>query len=249
MIELDVAGLVVIAGQVLGIGTDAALSQLDIAAAESALAEARLAGPEAASAATSRTGPAAGRRRQGPQARCRRGGRGRADARAAAPPAAARSRRAGGSRSRAAAPGRQRLAGQPGRAQGRRHHHPAPRLGPAAPADATSWLETRLSPDPASPERDTSVPAPLPPGSRARRILLAPVTAVRDRQHRRSGPGPFVIMLGSAGQALRHPHPGHRVRALHRPRPQRGHPLWAGSPQARPAPRHRALPARPDRRQ
>ena len=53
MIELDVAGLVVIAGRVLGIGTDAALSQLDIAAAESALAEARLAGPEAASAATS----------------------------------------------------------------------------------------------------------------------------------------------------------------------------------------------------
>jgi hypothetical protein len=53
MIELDVAGLVVIAGQVLGIGTDAALSQLDIAAAESALAEARLAGPDAASAATS----------------------------------------------------------------------------------------------------------------------------------------------------------------------------------------------------
>ena len=33
MIELDVAGLVVIAGQVLGIGTDAALSQLDIPAA------------------------------------------------------------------------------------------------------------------------------------------------------------------------------------------------------------------------
>ena len=30
MTELDTAGLVVIAGQVLGIGTDAALSQLDI---------------------------------------------------------------------------------------------------------------------------------------------------------------------------------------------------------------------------
>jgi hypothetical protein len=51
MIELDVAGLVVIAGQVLGIGTDAALSQLDIPAAEAALTEARLAGREAASAA------------------------------------------------------------------------------------------------------------------------------------------------------------------------------------------------------
>ena len=32
MTELDTAGLVVIAGQVLGIGTDAALSQLDIPA-------------------------------------------------------------------------------------------------------------------------------------------------------------------------------------------------------------------------
>jgi ClpA/ClpB-like protein len=51
MIELDVAGLVVIAGQVLGIGTDAALSQLDIPAAEAALTEARLAGQQAASAA------------------------------------------------------------------------------------------------------------------------------------------------------------------------------------------------------
>src|ERR1700689_499926 len=51
MIELDVAGLVVIAGQVLGIGTDAALSQLDTPAAEAALTEARLAGQQAASAA------------------------------------------------------------------------------------------------------------------------------------------------------------------------------------------------------
>ena len=51
MIELDVAGLVVIAGQALGIGIDAALSQLDVAAAEAALTEARLAGREAARAA------------------------------------------------------------------------------------------------------------------------------------------------------------------------------------------------------
>ena len=44
MITLDVADLVVIAGQALGIGTDAALSQLDVAAAQVALTEARLTG-------------------------------------------------------------------------------------------------------------------------------------------------------------------------------------------------------------
>jgi len=42
--SLDVADLVVIAGQALGIGTDAALSQLDVAAAQAALTEAGLAG-------------------------------------------------------------------------------------------------------------------------------------------------------------------------------------------------------------
>jgi prophage maintenance system killer protein len=42
MITLDVADLVVIAGQALGTGTDAALGQLDVAAAQAALAEARL---------------------------------------------------------------------------------------------------------------------------------------------------------------------------------------------------------------
>ena len=44
MITLDTADLVLIAGQVLGIGTDDALSQLDVAAAQAALAEARIAG-------------------------------------------------------------------------------------------------------------------------------------------------------------------------------------------------------------
>jgi hypothetical protein len=43
---LDVADLVVIAGRTLGIGTDAALAQADIAAAHAALAEARPGGPE-----------------------------------------------------------------------------------------------------------------------------------------------------------------------------------------------------------
>ena len=41
MIELDVADLVLIAGPILGVGTDAALAQLDIDAAQAALAEAR----------------------------------------------------------------------------------------------------------------------------------------------------------------------------------------------------------------
>jgi hypothetical protein len=42
MITLDVADLVVIAGRTLGIGSDAALSQIDVAAARTALTEARL---------------------------------------------------------------------------------------------------------------------------------------------------------------------------------------------------------------
>jgi hypothetical protein len=44
MIALDVADLVVIAGRTLGIGSDAALSQIDIAAAQAALTGARLTG-------------------------------------------------------------------------------------------------------------------------------------------------------------------------------------------------------------
>ncbi len=46
MIALDAADLVVIAGRTLGIGTDAALDQMDIAAAQEALAEARPPGRE-----------------------------------------------------------------------------------------------------------------------------------------------------------------------------------------------------------
>jgi prophage maintenance system killer protein len=43
---LDAADLVVIAGRILGVGTDAALAQMDIAAAQDALAEARPPGQE-----------------------------------------------------------------------------------------------------------------------------------------------------------------------------------------------------------
>ncbi len=46
MIPLDAADLVVIAGRTIGIGTDAALDQMDIAAAQDALAEARPPGAE-----------------------------------------------------------------------------------------------------------------------------------------------------------------------------------------------------------
>jgi hypothetical protein len=46
VIALDAADLVVIAGRTLGIGTDAALDQMDIAAAQDALAEARPPGME-----------------------------------------------------------------------------------------------------------------------------------------------------------------------------------------------------------
>ena len=59
MIALDAADLVVIAGRTLGIGTDAALDQMDIAAAQDALAEARPPGMELtgrASAATAGVG-------------------------------------------------------------------------------------------------------------------------------------------------------------------------------------------------
>lgn len=58
MTGLDIAGLVVIAGQALGIGTTAALAQIDITAAEAALAEAQPAPalPDPASAAAAWTG-------------------------------------------------------------------------------------------------------------------------------------------------------------------------------------------------
>ncbi|HEX3516852.1 MAG TPA: hypothetical protein VHT26_22905 [Trebonia sp.] len=55
MIALDAADLVVIAGRTLGIGTDAALEQMDIAAAQDALAEARPPGLELAGRAGAAT--------------------------------------------------------------------------------------------------------------------------------------------------------------------------------------------------
>jgi hypothetical protein len=184
MIELDAADLVVIAGQVLGIGTDAALSRLDIPAAEAALAEARLTGHEAARAAARPDTEAAG---------------------AAAvtlmhallrhPPLPGHGEQV------AAAAGLQFLA-----VNGWRADLDVPRAaaltihglasGQLTPADAAAWLEARLSPDPASPDRATTTQTLLPPGSRARRIILTPFAAVRHRHGSR--PGPFAISLGSA---------------------------------------------------
>jgi prophage maintenance system killer protein len=59
MITLDVADLVVIAGQVLGIGPDAALDRLDTAAAQAALAEAQPTGMELSGTGTADAGLAA----------------------------------------------------------------------------------------------------------------------------------------------------------------------------------------------
>jgi Clp amino terminal domain, pathogenicity island component len=193
MTELDTAGLVVIAGQVLGIGTDAALSQLDIPAAEAALTEARLAGQQAASAA----------------ARSRRPGSAPAPPhRAAAGAAAVTLMHAllrhpplpGHGEQVAAGAGLQFLA-----VNGWQADLDVPRAaaiviqglasGQLTPADAASWLEARLSPDPAAPDRATTTPTPRSPGSRARRIMLAPFAAVRRRPGPR--PGPFAISLGS----------------------------------------------------
>jgi Clp amino terminal domain, pathogenicity island component len=198
MIELDVAGLIVIAGQVLGIGTDAVLGQLDVAAAEVALAEARLAGHDAVSAA----------------ARSHRPGSTRAGARPH-PAAAAEATVAlvhallrhpplpGRGEQVAVAAGLQFLA-----VNGWQADLDVPRAavltieglasGQLTPAGAASWLEVRLSPGPASAQKQTPRRAPLPPGSRARQIMLAPVAAIRHRQHQRSRPGPFIITLGSA---------------------------------------------------
>ena len=84
---LDAADLVVIAGRTLGIGTDAALAQMDIAAAQDALAEARSPGQESDAAFPDRASAAAAgvglvhallRHRPFPAAKSAGRGRGRA---------------------------------------------------------------------------------------------------------------------------------------------------------------------------
>jgi hypothetical protein len=199
MIELDVADLIVITGQVLGIGPDAALDLVDAAAAEAALAQARRDGQEAADAAARShlTGsrPAGARPHRAVAA---------AAAVALVHALLRHPWRPGRGEQVAVAAGLQFLAVNgwqadldvPGAAVVIVEGLASGRL---TPADAASWLALRLSPHPDSPASEGSRRLLLPPGSAARRIVLTPVAAVRHRG-RRSGPGPFVISLGSPGR-------------------------------------------------
>jgi hypothetical protein len=185
MIELDVADLVVITGQVLGTGADTALGQLDIAAAQAALAEARPAVQEQASTAGS-PGP---------------GGTARPAAAAAAATALMhallRHHPVPGHGSEVAtAAGLQFLALNGWQAD--MDVPPAAAIiiqrlaaGQLTPDDAASWLQPRLSPHP-------EALASEEPRRAARRVMLAPVAALRRRHHRRSRPAPVLISLGSA---------------------------------------------------
>ena len=185
MIELDVADLVVIAGQVLGAGADTALSQLDIAAAQAALAEAHPAAQEQASSAGS-SGPA---------------GTARPAAAAAAATALMHALLrhhpvSGHGGEIATAAGLQFLALNGWQAD--MDVPPAAAIiiqrlaaGQLTPDGAASWLAPRLS-------RHPEAPASEEPRRAARRVMLAPVAALRRRHHRRSRPGPVLISLGSA---------------------------------------------------
>lgn len=185
MIELDIAGLVVITEQVLGTGADTALGQLDIAAAQAALAEARPAMQEQASTAGS-PGP---------------GGMPRPAAAAAAATALMHALVRhhpvpghGGEVAMAAALQFLALNGW----QANMDVPPAAAIiiqrlaaGQLTPDDAASWLAPRLS-------RHPEAPVDEEPKRAARRVMLAPVTALRRRHHRRSRPAPVLISLGSA---------------------------------------------------
>jgi hypothetical protein len=197
MIELDVADLVVIAGQTLGIGTSVALSQLDAAAAEAALAEARLAGHEAASAAA---GP---RRPGGRPARPHRGAAaaaaiGLVHALLRHPPFPSHGEQV------AVAAGLQFLA-----VNGWQADLDVPQAaviiveglatGQLTPADAAAWLAPRLSPHPASPASQAPRQPPLPRlKSRVRKTLRAAGVSPRRKAGRR-GPAPFIIAVGGQG--------------------------------------------------
>jgi hypothetical protein len=187
MIELDVAGLVVITGRVLGTDAGTALGHIDVAAAQAALAEAHLAMREPAG--TGSPGPEGAPRP--------------ADAAAVAATALMRALLRhhpipghGGEVATAAALQFLALNGW----QADMDVPPAAAIiiqrlaaGELSPAGAASWLAPRLS-------RHPEARAGEAPRRAARRGILAPVAAVRRRRHRRSGPGPFLISLGSAGK-------------------------------------------------
>jgi hypothetical protein len=119
--------------------------------------------------------------------------------------------------------------------------------GRLGPADVASWLRVRLSPDPASPQREAPGRAPLPTGSRAGRIMLAPVHAIRHRQHRQARPGPFVISpsAGSTGAASVPRPPG----SCPSPATPSAPTSWPSrKPRGAASPFPRARPAGPDQR-
>jgi Clp amino terminal domain, pathogenicity island component len=188
MIELDVADLVVITGPVLGTGADTALGQLDIAAAQAALAEARPTVQEQASTAGSRAP-------EGPP---------RPAAAAAAATALMHALLRhhpvpGHGGEVATAAGLQFLALNGWQAD--MDVPPAAAIiiqrlaaGQLTPDGAASWLAPRLS-------RHPEAPASEEPRRAARRLTLAPVAALRRRHRRHSRLGPvLVISLGSAGE-------------------------------------------------
>jgi hypothetical protein len=186
MIGLDVAALVVIAGEVLGCGTDDALDRLDAAAAETALAEAaqfsasRVARPDrvrAAGAAVAlvdallRHLPFPGHREQmavaaGLQFLAVNGWQANLDV------------------PRAAAIIIDRLAS-----------------GRLDPADAAAWPMIRLSWDPASPGREP--PRWTLPPSLLTRIMRTPTAAIRRRRRRRRQPRPGFVIAVQSGEKPR----------------------------------------------
>ena len=179
MITLDVADLVLIAGQVLGTGTEAALGQLDMAAAHAALA-AQSADPPLADVLLAQSGPA---------------GAVLADALPSGPAAAAAAARLmhallrshpfpGHGEQIAVAAGLQFLAlngwqadlDPPGAVLAVMEGMARGRLSPAA---AATWLSPRLSPYPVPLARRTPMPARR---SRATRLLSA-VSPARRAGH------------------------------------------------------------------
>jgi hypothetical protein len=188
MIRLDAADLVVIASEVLGCDTGAALAQADLAAADDALARARVAGRARLPGwATARArgepwGGGPGETRPAP-----------ADAAEAAvalmdallrhPPFPAHREQI------AVAAALQFLA-----VNGWQAYLDVPRAaaivierlasGRVTPAQAASWLVARLSPDPASPAR------------RGHRRGPQIVRAVTRRYRRRTRPSPFLVHIG-----------------------------------------------------
>jgi prophage maintenance system killer protein len=183
MIRLDVAALVVIAGEVLGCGADAALARLDAAAAEAALAEAaqsstsRMSRPDRAHAAGAAVALMQALLRHPPFP----GHREQMAAAAGLQFLAVNGWQANLDVPRAAAIIIERLAS-----------------GRLDPADAAVWLMIRLSRDPASPGREK--PMRTQPPSVLTRIMRRPMAAIRRRRHHRRPPRPAFVIAVRSGE-------------------------------------------------